>query len=203
MIQIRLSLWSCLWAAPFFLVACGLFAYALIVGFSHLTDSLTQVVVPGKASLNLQHGRTYQVFLEDQSVVNGEIYSSNQPVEGLVCRVNSVQDGSEVALRSSSSNTSYSVNGRSGHSVLEFLIQKDGEYDFACDYGQRAGGPRVVVAVGSVVGEKISRMVFSGLVELFGGIAAGLLVIDFVVVRRVRAKKRLWQSSQFQGPQQA
>jgi len=192
MTQIRPSLWHCLWAVPFFLIGGGLFLYTIFHGIMHVTDSFTQVVVPGGAELNLHPGR-YSVFLEEQSMVNGKIYSTTQSIDGLVCRVNSVQNGVAIAMENPSSNVSYSVNGRSGHSVFEFQIQQDGKYAFACDYGANLKGPEAVVAVGSGVGKAIFRIVVEGIAEIFGGIGAGLIVILVVVINHEREKKRLRQ----------
>ena len=197
MTRIRPSWWYCLWGVPFFLIGGGFFVYTTFHGIMHVTDSLTQVVVPGNAELNLQPGR-YSVFLEEQSVVNGKIYSTTQSIDGLVCRVSSVQNGTTIAIEKSSMSTSYSVNGRSGHSVLEFPIQQAGRYAFACDYGENAKGPEVVVAVGSGVGEAVFRTVTVGLAAFFGGSGAGLIVVLVVVIKRERKRKRLRQSVQVQ-----
>ena len=193
--RVRPSLRQCLWGVPFFLIGIGFFGYTLFHGITHVTDSLTQIVVPGKAELNLKQGR-YSVFLEEESTVNGKIYSTTQSIDGLVCRVSSVQDGATIPIGNSGMSTSYSVNGRSGHSVLEFSIQQNGRYAFACDYGENSKGPEVVVAVGSGVGEAITSTVIGGLGYFFGGIGAGLIVVVLVVIRRERNKKRIWQSGQ-------
>jgi hypothetical protein len=181
------------------LAGIGLFTYTLLHGITHVTDSLTQIVVPGRAEVHLERG-WYTVFLEEESVVNGKIYSATQSVSGLACRVSSIQSGLAVGIRKSSSNTTYSVGGRSGRSVLEFPIQQDGSYTFACDYGENAKGPEVVVAVGSGVGEAISRTVLGGLGAIFGGGGAGLIVVLSVIFRRERAKKRRLQAGQMQDP---
>ncbi len=195
MTRIRPSLWHCLWGVPFFLIGVGFFAYTLFHGLTHITDSLTQVVVPGSTELNLQPGR-YSVFLEEESTVNGKIYSTKQSIAGLVCRVNSIQNGSALLIEKPGMNTSYSLNGRSGHSVLEFPIQQNGRYTFACDYGDSPRGPDVVLAVGSGVGEAISRTVMVGLASFFGGFGAGLIPLPIVLIMREREKKRLRQSGQ-------
>jgi hypothetical protein len=182
---------------PFFFIGGTIFFYTTFHGIMHLTDSLTQVVVPGSAELNLQRGR-YSVFLEEESVANGKIYSTTQSIDGLVCHVSSAENGTVIALEKSSASVSYSVNGRSGHSVLEFPIQQAGRYTFACAYGENSNGPEVVMAVGSGVGEAISRTVIGGLGAFFGGIAAGLAVLSVVLIKREREKKRLWRSMQVQ-----
>jgi hypothetical protein len=116
----------------------------------------------------------------------------------LACRASSVQNGSTVAIQKPTMSSSYSVNGRSGHSVLEFSIQQAGKYAFACDYGPGAKGPEVVVAVGAGVGRAITRTVVGGLAAFFGGIGAALAAVFVVVTMREREKKRLRQSTQTQ-----
>jgi hypothetical protein len=188
--RVRPSLWQCLWAVPFFLTGAVWFGYTLFHGLMHVTDLLTQVVVPGSAELNLQPGQ-YSVFLEEQSTVNGKIYSTTESVSGLSCRMRSVQTGAPIAMQRSSANVTYDVNGRSGHSVLEFFVKQAGKYEFACDYGGASKGPEVVVAVGSGVGSAITRTVLGGLSAFFGGAGAGVVVILLVVFRRERAKMRV------------
>jgi hypothetical protein len=195
--RIRPSWWHCLWGLPFFLIGGGFFVYTIFHGIMHLTDSLTQIVIPGSTELNLQRGR-YSVFLEEESIVNGKIYSTTQSIDGLACRISSVQNGAAVAIEKASTSASYSVNGRSGHSILEFPIQQDGRYAFACDYGENSKGPEVVVAVGSGVSEAIFRTVIGSLAAFFGGCGAGLIVVLVVVFKREREKKLLRQSGQVQ-----
>lgn len=192
--RIRPSLWHCAWGVLILLIGAGSFGYTLFHGLTHATDSLTQIVVPGSAQLHLQPG-SYTVFLEEQSVVDGKIYSATQSINGLSCRVNAARDGASVALTKPTTNTTYSVNGREGHSVLAFPIKQAGTYTFACAYDENVKGPNTVVAVGSGVGAAITRTVLGGLVEFFGGGVAGVAAIVFVIVRREREKKKLRQVS--------
>jgi hypothetical protein len=189
--QIRPSLWYCLLGVPFLLAGGGIFVYTLVHGLMHVTDSLTQVVVPGKAELDLKHGQTYTVFLEEHSVVRGRVYSTAESVAGLECRVRSIPKGNAVAVAQSTANTTYDVGGRSGRSVLEFSIQEDGNYEFACDYGQNSPGPEAVMAVGSGIGQGIFRMVAKSLVAVFAGGGLCLLVPLIVLLMRYRDGNRL------------
>ena len=195
--RIRPSLWHCLWGVLLILIGGGFFARTLFHGIMHVTDSLTEVVVPGTQQLNLVPGR-YTVFLEEESVVNGKVYSTTGSIAGLSCRVQSVSSGAAIPIGPAQANVNYSVSGRSGRSVLEFSIARQGQYAFACDYGENAKGPDVVVAVGSGVGEAIARTVGGSIASMFGGGIAGVLVILFVVLRRERAKRRQAQSGRMQ-----
>jgi hypothetical protein len=174
----------------FILIGAGFFGYTLVHGLMHVTDSLTQVVVPGSAELNLQPGQ-YAVFLEEQSTVNGKIYSTTESISGLSCRIHLVPDGPPIPMTTSHTNVTYSVNDRSGRSVLEFSVKQAGRYAFACDYGADPKGPDTVVAVGSGVGGAITRTVLGGLGSMFGGGAVGVIMILAVVFKREREKKRL------------
>lgn len=193
--RVKPSLWHLLWGVPFFLAGGGSFAYSLFHGLSHVTDSLTQIVVPGSADLHLKPAN-YEVFLEEESVVNGKIYSTSESVSGLSCGVTSVESGAAIALTKPSMNTTYSLGGRSGHSVLEFPVHQDGRYTFACDYGDNPKGAEVVVAVGSGVGEAISLTIAESFAAIGGGVAAGLAVIVIVFVMRERTKAKLRQAGQ-------
>jgi hypothetical protein len=185
--------WYCLLGVPFLLAGLGFFVYTLYHGITHLTDSLTQVVVPGRAELNLKRGRTYTVFLEEQSVVRGKVYSTKESIGGLECRVNSIPDGNAVRIVQPKSSTTYTAGGRSGRSVLEFSIQEDGTYGFACDYGGNSPGPEAVLAVGSGVGEAILRMVAASIVAMFAGGGLFLMVLLIVLIMRHRDGNRVRQ----------
>lgn len=191
-VTIRPSWWYGSIGVVLALSGCGLFVYFLVGGIFHLADHLTQVVVPGQAELALAQTGTYTVFLEEQSVVNGQIYSTSQSINGLKCSVNELgANAQEIPLRKPSSTINYSVGGRSGRSVLEFPVRESGQYRFACGYPEDLKGPEVVVAVGTGVGEQISSTVLRSLAAMFGGGAAAGLVIFVVYLMREKSKKEL------------
>jgi hypothetical protein len=190
---IRPSKWYYLLGAAVIAVGVSLFIYTLLRGIFHITDDLTQIVVPGEKDLTLLPSLKYSIFLEEQSVVDGRIYSTMENLSGLTCRVNSLASGTKIDLHRSGISTSYNVNGRSGRSVLEFVTLEGGEYHIACGYEEGKQGPQVVLAVGAGVGEKIFSMVFVCLGEMFGGGALGVAIILTVFFKREASKKRLAQ----------
>jgi hypothetical protein len=67
----------------------SLFPYTLLHGIFHITDNLTQVVVPGEKDLTLQQKLKYTIFVEEQSVVDGKIYVTRENLNwtGLHCEL--------------------------------------------------------------------------------------------------------------------
>src|SRR5215472_2730104 len=172
-------------------VAAGvaIFLYALLHGIFHVTDSLTQVVVPGEAQLNLKRDLDYTVFVERESVVNGKIYATDDSLIGLECNAALVSGVQKISMRPARGSLTYNVGGRSGRSVFEFRVPEDGAYDFACGYSGMARGPQVVVAVGSGVGEAIMKTILQSLGGMFGGFGLGGAIFFAVFILRARAKK--------------
>lgn len=172
---IRPSAWY-YWIAPFLLVA-GIsfsvreFRYSL----PDLSDALTQVVVPGQATLSLKHGKLYTVYYEVHSVVEGKTYNTNAVLSSLQCQLRSMGGTNAVALRPPPNGpTNYSVGSRSGSSFLEFSVAQDGLYDFSCAYQANSHGRDVVLAVGYGVGFRIVKTVF---LVFFGIIGGGVLAV--------------------------
>jgi hypothetical protein len=189
--DVRPSWWYASIGVVLALAGVGLFAYFLVHGLFHLTDSLTQVVVPGQAQLSLKAPATYTIFLEEQSVVDGRIYSTTESVDGLKCTVTSQSENQQIPLRQPGMSITYNVNGRSGKSVLAFPVKVAGQYTLFCNYPQDTRGPQTVVAIGTGVGEKLTQTVLWSLISMFGGMGTGALVIALVILKRRAAEKEL------------
>jgi hypothetical protein len=158
------SWWFYVLGVAVMLAGVGLFVYDLVHGIVHITDHLTQIVVPGEKDLGMTANSEYTIFLEEQSVVDGRIYStSRENLEGLTCNVHSLTTGNKIDLRRPAGSTTYNVGGRSGRSVLQFQTQEAGTYHLAC---------------------------FRSLAAMFGYGLIGTLIIIVVFVRRENAKRR-------------
>lgn len=173
-----------------FLVPAGIGGVVFAKKLFHLTDRLVQVVVPGSAELKLDQPGVNTVFLEEESVVNGRIFSTNGGVAGLNCSVHG-QDGSTIVLRRPSTSTTYTLGGRNGKSVLEFNISQPGIYHFECGYEQGRSGPDVVLAVGTGVGSGIIASLLAGFLGIGGGVALAAIaaVIVYTLQRRNRQER--------------
>ena len=193
--EVRPSWWYASIGVVLALAGVGFFTYFLIHGIFHLTDSLTQVVVPGQAELSLNGPATYTIFLEEQSVVDGRIYSTTESVDGLKCTVTAKSDNQQIPLRQPGMSITYNVNGRSGRSVFAFPVKVAERYELFCNYPQDTKGPQTVIAVGSGVGEKLSQTVLWSLISMFGGMGSGALVIALIIMKRRAAEKKLAASA--------
>jgi hypothetical protein len=195
---IRPSAWY-YWLAPLLLMAGTSFSVREFRhGMPDLSDALTQVVVPGHATLTLKHGKLCTVYYEVHTVVNGKTYNTNAVVSGLQCQVKSVDGGNAVALRPPPNGpTTYSVGNRSGSSLLEFSVAQDGPYDFSCAYEEKSQGRDVVLAVGYGVGVRIVKTVFLVFFGIIGGAALAVLSFFWVYIKRDNAIAQAAAQAQF------
>ena len=188
---VRPSWWYCSIGVAVILAGLGLFLYSIFHGISHITDDLTRIVVPGEKDLTFMPHLNYTIFLETESVVDGRIYSTKENLSGLSCAVTSQASGNRINTRRPTMSTAYSLGGREGRSVLEFVTEGAGVYHVVCDYDEGSQGPQVVLAVGSGVGERIFSMVAKSLASFFGGGILGGAIIATVALLRERAKRQL------------
>jgi hypothetical protein len=195
---IRPSRWY-YWFAPLFLAAgFGVFVLEIVLGLPHLDQVLTQVLIPGKALLPLQQGKSYTVYYESRSVLDGRIYDTGESLNGLQCELHPPDEGNMVQLHVPNGSSRYSVGGRSGSAVLEFTVPRDATYDLSCAFEQRDHPQEVVLAVGSGLGLLVLK---KGLLGLFGITAGGMLgVLSFFWVYILRDKDIARAAAQRQLP---
>jgi hypothetical protein len=191
------SWWYGLLAVPGFLIGAALFYYFLVTGIRSASANLTQVVVPGDADLNLTKPGSYTIFLEQPSEVNGKIYSSDESVASLTCKVTaprsdqSTNQAAEkpVLLRHTSVNTNYSLGNRAGRSIFEFEAQDAGVYHLHCAYPEGSAGPETVMAIGTGVSGKIFKTLMFSFWGLFVGLVLGGSVIVIIATQRNKIRR--------------
>jgi hypothetical protein len=197
---IRPSRWY-YWLAPlFFAAGFGVFVLEIVLGVPQFDRALTQVLVPGKALLALQPGRSYTVYYESRSVLHGRIYETGESLNGLHCELRSSDDGQMVSLHRPDGPTKYRVGGRSGNSVLEFSVPRDGTYDFSCAFEPRDHPQEVVLAVGSGLGLLVLKKSLLGLFGIAGGGMLGVLSFFWVYILRDQAIARAAAQRQLPPP---
>lgn len=163
---------------------------SMISGIGSMGDDLQQIVVPGSGDLLLSEIGEYIIFYENQTVVNGKIYSTNEDVPGLQVEVKNKTTGREVSIYSPQGSSSYSFGGRSGRSVLAFSIDQPGIYELSAGYPQGDGGPEVVLAVGHSISWGVISGIMLPLLFFFGSLAAAAVIVIVTYLKRQEAGKR-------------
>lgn len=193
--RIRPSAAYYVWAALFFAIGAAFGLYTLIDGLLHITDRLTQVVVPGSRDFTFQRNLAYTIFLEEESVVDGKPYLTQGSLAGLVCKVESLASGRVIEPDRARGSTTYNLRGRSGRAILSFSVPEDGGYRFVCGYPAEQPGPKAVLAVGHGVAGEIVRIVFGCLTWGGAGMLLSTALIVAVALARERSKKRLREAT--------
>ena len=178
-------------AAPFFVVGMAFCFYTLIHGLLHVTDRLTQVVVPGNRDFVFKRNIGYTVFLEEVSVVEGKPYLTRGSLVGLTCKVESLSNGRVIEPGPARGSATYNFPGRSGRAIWGFSVPEDGSYRFGCSYPAEQPGSKTVVAVGQGFGWEIVRIVLTCIVWAFAGIGCATAVCLIVFIARERSKRQL------------
>lgn len=180
------------YALAAFVVVAGiaLFTSTLMSGLSNLGNDLQQVVVPGNSDIMLSEIGEYTIFYENQTTVNGRIYSTDENIPGLQIEVKNKTTGLEITTYQPKGSFSYSIGGRSGRSVLAFDIEQPGLYVISAAYPEGRDGPEVVLAVGHEITGNIVSGVLYPLIIFFGSIAAAAAIVILTYLKRQEAGKK-------------
>jgi hypothetical protein len=187
---IKPSRWFYVLAVLVVVIGFAIFGLLLFKNLSGITDSLIQVVVPGKIDITFSEAGKYTIFHEYQSVVGNKVYKTEE-ISGLQCALTSQETGAEIALSSPSGSSTYTLGGRAGRSLWVFSIDKPGNYQISAWYPEAQEGQEVVLAIGSGFTGKIVGTVFSSLAILFGSIAIAVVITVVTAIKREKAIKLL------------
>jgi hypothetical protein len=161
------------------------FFWILFASLRSLTTNLTRVVFPGENSVQLTHIGLQTVFYEYESHAGNRSFHTSSDLEKMHCTLVNPVTGVNVPLRTPRAHTTYTLTGHySGYSVLEFRLERPGEYDFTCNYTDQSEGQQVVFAVGPDNTGDIFKMVFVEIFVLFLGLGAGAAAIALVYRKR-------------------
>jgi hypothetical protein len=182
------SRWYYVLAILVFIVGVVSFVLFLYKNLNSLSNSLTQVVMPGKWDITLPMTGKYTIFHEYRSVVGNRVFYTEKSVSDLQCILTSKVTGSQVMLFRSSADSSYSFGGRRGVSVFEFNIEHPGTYEFSAQYPEGKEGPEVILAIGQGFMNKLFGMIAVGLAILFGSGTIGTVIAVVTFIKRQKAK---------------
>jgi len=168
----------------------GVVSFALFLhkNLNSLSNTLTQVVVPGKWDITLPITGKYTIFHEYRSVVGNRVFSTEQSVSDLQCILTSKATGSQVMLFRPSADSTYSFGGREGVSVFEFNIEHIGTYEFSAWYPEGKEGPEIILAIGQGFMSNLFGMIAVGVAILFGSGTIGTVIAVVTFIKRQKAK---------------
>jgi ABC-type transport system involved in multi-copper enzyme maturation permease subunit len=179
------------------IVGFSIFGWWLFSSISTMAGGLIQVAAPGTADLNLQEAGEYTIFYENQSFVNGSFYSTRDNIAGLQIEIIEKSSGIRLPAYSPPGRFTYCFGSRSGQSILAFQISHPGSYQLNAFYLPDYQGPKVVLAIGHNLTERIVATVINSLVVFFGSmiLSAALAVIIYrkrqKILDRQREEERL------------
>ena len=157
------------------------------------------LIVPGEHRLELDEVGTYDIFLEYNSVIDGEVYSNPQGVPGLTFLVRVAETGTEVPVARPNANLTYNLGSRSGSAILNFTIDEPGTYLLSATYSTEAGPPAVITVIHEF-GQGLLTSILGGIAILMVCLGLGLAMIIIVAVKRHKAKRSAAQTLRMQSP---
>lgn len=187
--NVQPSMWHYGLAVLIIFLGFILFAWSLFSSFSQMDSDLVRFVAPGSADLDLQEAGEYTIFYENQSYLNGRLYSTAEQIPGLQIMVTEKTTGRSPAINPSLSGSSYSMGSRSGRSIMAFDVEQPGIYQINASYS-KGTGPDVVLAVGHEFAERLFSRVLMSMAVLFGSILLGGAVAVLTYTRRKKALER-------------
>ncbi len=167
-------------------VGFGIFAWVLYSSFSDMDSGLSRLVVPGSLDLDLKEPGEYTIFYENQTYINGKLYSTGAQIPGLQIRISEKATGQELSTYPTPGGFTYSFGGRTGRSVMAFRVERPGIYQINATY-PRGKGPEVVLALGRGFAEGIISSVVIALAALFGSMVIAAVVVFVTYTRRKKA----------------
>jgi hypothetical protein len=166
----------------------------LVGGIDSLTArvaALPRAAAPGVASVELPAGN-HELFYETRGEDSGLSYQTN-PSVGVAAPVDCAltdASGAEVTLALPHGHTSYSVKGRTGHSIYRVEIGKPGSYRLSCTPHGNSDAAAGTTSPGDQI-VFVGSSLLTGLVKLFVpmvlGVVAGISMFLAVFFMRRRS----------------
>lgn len=171
------------------LVGMVLAVRSIYKNIAGISNSLTRVVVPGQAEIELEEAGKYTIFHEYKTTIDGSVYWSKQDLSGLRCRLLSKATGEEIPLRLPAGETKYTLGSRAGVSVYTFRIDRPGTYVLTASYPREDVETPTALAIGrGFLGRLLGTVAWTLLVVLLSfGLGIAIIVVTFV--RRSRADR--------------
>ena len=188
---IRPSLWWAALAIPFFLAGVGLAIFSLVTQIQRVGASMAYTNVPGEMDLDLKRNLSYTIFLEQMYGGSSDPAPMFALKSSVRCELRALPYGDVIPMSAPHGSTTYNYGARSGISLLNFNVERDGTYLLACQDHREKPGPPLRIAVGAGAAEAITSAVEKGLVSFFGEGLVALLIFVRVLMLRDQSKRAI------------
>ncbi|MCJ7445475.1 MAG: hypothetical protein MUO26_13305 [Methanotrichaceae archaeon] len=162
------------YAFGFLIIATGV-VYSpsyLASSLHNLDNEMKHVLTPGGSDLLLQKRGEYI------------IYATERSIPGLAIKINNKTDGSTISTDLPSGNSTSSIDGRSGKSILAFTIVEPGVYEIQAHYPKSTESSEVVLAIGRDLSKsKFSSILYAAMI-FFGSVIVGVGMIAIAYLKR-------------------
>lgn len=172
------------------IIGIGAFVILFLAGIKLSIEKIDhQVVVPGSEKIELLEPGKYTIYIEYRSVVDGKVYEALGSIDGLTCSLMDSENNVFIKLNSSSVNSSYSLPGREGKSILDFEIDRPGTYELKGWFEAGSTKNKIVLAVGKGFASSLVFTILLSIGVLLAGIGGAIGLFLYIHSRRDKAFK--------------
>ena len=189
--RIRPSSWYYLLALAFFLGGLATAIFVLITDLRRVRDSMVRCEIPGHMDLELKAKEIYTVFAEDVGSSAGGALSRANSSRYVNCEVHMLPSGELIPAKRSIYSSSYTYGTRTGVSILEFNVPRDGTYMLGCVDNRGKSAPKLEAAIGGNASKAISGVFVKALFVLGVSIVAGTLTSMRVAMLRLQSRREI------------
>jgi hypothetical protein len=185
------SPWYYLLAVACFVGGLGLMMLLLATGMRGVRGAMVREEIPRQMDLDLKRLQTYTIFVEEAAGAKGGLSSLGNSLRDVSCEVHAEPSEEIIATKRNILSSSYSYGLRSGVSVIEFEVPRDGTYRIDCLDNRKTAESKLEFAVGGNASKAISAVYARGLLVGVGGFVVGLLIFVRVAMLRLASRKEI------------
>lgn len=163
-----------------------------IFSLSGIGDDLERMVGPGTEQMVFSESGNYTIYYENESVVDGQHYSSQVITRNLDVQVTRVADNTPIMVHRQSGWRNYRVDDYAGWSIRSFEVDVPGTYEITATYVDGSEEPQFVLAIGRGVLRQIvtsiGAFLGAGIVFCLFTLIA-IAIAGITLLRRIRAAR--------------
>jgi hypothetical protein len=156
--RVQPSSWYYLLAVAIFVGGLGLMLLLLGTGMHRVKDSMVRGEIPGQMDLDLKRLQPYTIFVEEATGTKGGAFSLGSSMRDVNCEVHAEPSEENIPTKWNVLSSSYTYGLRSGVSMMEFEVPRDGTYRIDCRDNRKAQEPKLEIAVGGNATKAISAV---------------------------------------------